>query len=212
MRKRIFITATNTNIGKTYATKLLLQEYAKKGYKVGVIKPIETGVTKYAQDAKELYILTCKLNPQFKNLLLDDIVPITYKLAAAPYVASNKISLDMKQIDTAIQKIEKYCNILLIEGAGGLLVPLDEKYFMIDLAVHVKATILLVTHCNLGCINDTLLSKKLLDLYHVKYKIIFNCQDKKKMFQTISMPYFQDICKEVLFVDEDISFLSDKLL
>ncbi|HEY9203496.1 MAG TPA: dethiobiotin synthase, partial [Sulfurimonas sp.] len=44
MTKRIFVTATNTNIGKTYTTKLLLREYASRGLKVGVIKPIETGV------------------------------------------------------------------------------------------------------------------------------------------------------------------------
>lgn len=59
MTKRIFVTATNTNIGKTYTTKLLLKEFASKGLSVGVIKPIETGVVDgYAEDAEEL--LECK--------------------------------------------------------------------------------------------------------------------------------------------------------
>ncbi len=212
MKKRIFITATNTDIGKTYTTKLLLKEYAKKGYKVGVIKPIETGVADEAQDAKELFRLTCKLNPEFKNLLLFDIVPITYKLPAAPYVASNKLPLDIRKIDNAIQKAEMYCDILLIEGAGGLFVPIDEKYFMIDLALHVKASILLVSHCNLGCINDTLLNKRVLDDVGCNYVIAFNPKEGRRLFNEISLPYFKDILKEVLFVDEDIALLSDKLI
>ncbi len=212
MRKRIFITATNTNIGKTYVTKLLLKDFTKKGYRVGVLKPIETGVINRPEDATKLYELTCKLNPEFKNLSLDDIVPITYKLPAAPFVASNGKALEIKKIDDAIQKIEQYCDILFIEGAGGLLVPIDEKYFMIDLALHVQATIFLVSHCSLGCINDTLLNIRLLELYNSQYKIIFNCKKDKEQFKTISAPYFKKILKEILFTDENISYLSDKLL
>ena len=212
MKKRIFITATNTNIGKTYTTKLLLKEYAQRGYKVGVIKPIETGVVDEAQDAKELFRLTCKLNPEFKNLLLADIVPITYKLPAAPYVASNKHPLEMQKIDASIQKAEKYCDILLIEGAGGLLVPIDERYFMLDIALHVKASILLVSHCKLGCINDTLLNKKMLDDVGCDYVIAFNPKGNRRLFNEISLPYFKDILKEVLFVDENIALLSDKFI
>lgn len=212
MKKRIFISSTNTDIGKTYTTKLLLKEYAKKGYKVGVIKPIETGVIDEPQDAKALYELTCKLNPNFTNLLLTDIVPITYKLPAAPYVASGQLHFDIRVIDDAIQKIEQYCDILLIEGAGGLLVPIDQKYFMLDLALHVKASVLLVAHCNLGCINDTLLNKIILDDANCHYAIAFNCKDGKHPFKKISLPYFKDILKEVLFVDEDIALLSDKFI
>lgn len=209
MKKRIFITATNTDIGKTYTTKLLLKEYAAQGYKVGVIKPIETGVINEPQDAKALYELTCKLNPDFKNLLLFDIVPIRYKLPAAPYIASKKLPIDINIIDTAINKIEQYCDILLIEGAGGLLVPIGKQYFMIDLALHVKASILLVSHCNLGCINDVLLNKRVLDNAKCKYTIAFNCKKNKSSFNDISIDYFNEILKEVLFVDEDITLLSN---
>jgi len=212
MKKRIFITATNTDIGKTYTTKLLLKEYANKGYRVGAIKPIETGVEGEAQDAKELFELTCRLNPTFKNLCVSDIVPITYKLPAAPYIASNKLPLDIQKIDASIQKAEKYCDILLIEGAGGLLVPIDERYFMLDIALHVKASILLISHCNLGCINDTLLNKRVLDDVGCDYTIVFNPKEGRCLFNEISLPYFKDILKEVLFVDENIALLSDKLI
>ncbi|MEA2090970.1 MAG: dethiobiotin synthase, partial [Campylobacterota bacterium] len=89
MTKRIFITATNTDIGKTYTTKLLLKEFASRGLRVGVIKPIETGVVNgYAPDGSELLAIVKELNSEFKNISLEDIVPITYELPAAPCVSS----------------------------------------------------------------------------------------------------------------------------
>lgn len=213
MTKKIFITATNTDIGKTYTTKLLLRQYAKLGHRVGVIKPIETGVIQEPADASALYELTCILNPEFKNLTLEDIVPITYKLPAAPYIASRKMPLDLGQIDDAIRKISNYCDVLLIEGAGGLLVPIDEKHSMIDLALHLKAHVLLVTHCSLGCINDTLLSKQLLERYNMPHHIVFNCKEEdEEGFETVSKPYFEDIFEDIFLLNKDITRLSEKLL
>ncbi len=77
MTKRIFVTATNTNIGKTYVTKLLLREFAARGLSVGVIKPIETGVLDgYAEDGEELLGTIKELNPKLWHLEVEDIVPI----------------------------------------------------------------------------------------------------------------------------------------
>ena len=90
MKKRIFITATNTNIGKTYTTKRLLKAFAARGLAVGVIKPIETGVSDgYAPDGEELLECAKALNPKLWSLEVEDIVPITYELPAAPFVASS---------------------------------------------------------------------------------------------------------------------------
>ena len=212
MKKRVFITATNTNIGKTYTTKLLLQEYASQGFKVGVLKPIETGVDLIAPDASELYELTCKLNPTFSALHVSDIVPITYKLAAAPYVASNKTPLNLKKIDEAVKKVEQYCDILLIEGAGGLLVPIDEKMDMLSLASYLQAPILLVTHCSLGCINDTLLNLRVLRDYKYGFEFVFNSKESDTDFATISEPYFKDRFSDHFLLSNDLKVLTQKLL
>ena len=212
MSKRIFITATNTDIGKTYTTKLLLKEFASRGFKVGVIKPVETGVVNGIYPDGDVLLECAKnLNSEFNHLSVEDIVPISYELPSAPYIASNNSKFDFKKLDEAIQKLEKICDILLIEGAGGLYVPLDSDTMICDLISHLKASTLLVTHCSLGCINDTLLSKKALDSLGIKNTVAFNCRESDSSFQDISEPYFKDINFDVLKVNQNIDKICDVL-
>ncbi|MBC8237568.1 MAG: dethiobiotin synthase [Helicobacteraceae bacterium] len=212
MKKRIFITATNTDIGKTYTTKSLLKEFASRGVRVGVIKPIETGVIDgVAPDGEELLECVKKLNDNFKTLRVEDIVPIQHTLAAAPFVASGNTPLDLKKINLAIEKLEELCDLLIIEGAGGLYVPIDGNTMMIDLIKYLEATTLLVTHCSLGCINDTLLSSKALLDKKIPHAIAFNCRKGDESFKDISAPYFSTIGFEVLKVDENIDTICDVL-
>ena len=212
MAKRFFVTATNTDIGKTYTTKLLLKEFAQRGFRVGVIKPIETGVVNgHYPDGSELLECVKDLNDEFKDFTLDDIVPITYELPAAPYVASNASRIDFKKIEAAVKKLEKVCDILIFEGAGGLFVPLDKRYMLVDLIGMYKASALLVTHCHLGCINDTLLSKKLLEDLKIPHVIAFNCRENDTNFKIVSEPYFKDIGFKVLKVEQNIDTICDVL-
>ncbi|MDY0123553.1 dethiobiotin synthase [Sulfurimonas sp.] len=212
MTKRIFVTATNTNIGKTYTTKLLLREYASRGLKVGVIKPIETGVVNgYAEDAEELLEEVKELNTKLWHLEAEDIAPIIYEMAAAPFVASNNAPLDLKKILTKIEELEAFCDIIIIEGAGGLYVPIDEKYMMVDLISLLNAKALLVTHCSLGCINDTLLSKKALEERKIEHAVAFNCKEDDESFSKISEPYFLKTDFRVLKLSRDIDIICDVL-
>ena len=212
MKKRIFITATNTNIGKTYTTKKLLHGFAKLGLAVGVIKPIETGVVAdYAPDGEELLECAKSLNPKLWSLEVEDIVPITYEKAAAPFVASQNTPFDLKKVLNAIEAMEASCDIVLIEGAGGLYVPIDENTMMIDLIKILDAKALLVTHCSLGCINDTLLSKMALEALHVSHLLAFNCRKNDESFTTVSLPYFEQTGQQVLKVDDDIDLICELL-
>ena len=211
MNKRIFVTATNTDVGKTYTTKLLLKEYASRGIKVGVIKLIETGVIKNAPDGTILLKLIQELNSEFQNMNLEDIVPITYELPAAPFIASKNTSLDLEKLEKSIKKLEKFCDVLIIEGAGGLYVPIDDNTMMIDLISYFKATALLVTHCSLGCINDTLLSQKALHDNGIKFATVFNCKEDSDSFQVVSEPYFLQTAQKVLKTNSDIDTLCDVL-
>jgi len=211
MNKRIFVTATNTDIGKTFTSKLLLETFAKRGLRVGAIKLIETGVKEFAPDASALLEITQKLNEEFLAFSVNDIVPITYELPSAPYIASHNKKLDLKKLDDAVEKLEKYCDILIIEGAGGLYVPIDAEYMMIDMISHFQATALLVTHCSLGCINDTLLSQKALEDDNISFVTAFNCRAEDDSFSMVSEPYFKDTQKSVLKVSDDIDTLCDVL-
>ena len=212
MKKRIFVTATNTDIGKTFTTKLLLKEFASRGLFVGVIKPIETGVVDgYAHDGETLLECVKQLNPKLWSLEVEDIVPITYTLPAAPFVASNNKALDFKRILQKIEEMEAHCDIVIIEGAGGLYVPIDENIMMIDLITKLDAVALLVTHCSLGCINDTLLSTRALEEKNIPYALAFNCRENDENFAKISAPYFIHQGQKILKVQSNIDIICDVL-
>jgi dethiobiotin synthetase len=211
MNKRIFVTATNTNIGKTHTAKSILREFASRGLRVGAIKLIETGVEGSAPDAESLLSVLKELNPEFRDVVLEEVLPISYSLGASPFVASGNAPLDLEKLDAAVENLEKLCDVLIMEGAGGLYVPIDEERMMIDLISHFKANALLVTHCSLGCVNDTLLSEKALREYGLKYATAFNCRENEESFKEISQPYFSKTRKQVLKVDYDIDTICDVL-
>lgn len=212
MAKRIFVTATNTDIGKTYATKLLLKEYASRGLRVGVIKPIETGVVDGVYpDGDTLLKLLKELNSECKDLTVKDIVPISYELPAAPYIASQGKALDFELLNGAMEKMETLCDVLVIEGAGGLYVPVDANFMIIDLIPYFNATGLLVTHCSLGCINDSLLSLQALQRRNIDASMVFNCRDADESFSVVSEPFFINNDIEVLKLSQDIDTICDVL-
>lgn len=212
MAKRIFVTATNTNIGKTYTTVKLLKEYASRGLRVGAIKPVETGVVDGVYPDGDLLFATLKeLNPAFKELSVEDIVPLSYELPAAPYIASRGEAFDFAVVNEAIDKLEEICDVLIIEGAGGLYVPVDGNFMIVDLISFFNATPLLVTHCSLGCINDTLLSLQVLKNKNLSTVFAFNCRESDESFSTISEPFFRNNKYDVLKVDEDIDTICDVL-
>ncbi|MEN8146137.1 MAG: dethiobiotin synthase [Campylobacterota bacterium] len=212
MAKRIFITATNTDIGKTYVTSHLLKQYAALGFKVGVIKPIETGVVEEPLDGSLLLSLVQTLNPTMVELTVDDIVPIQFQLPAAPYCANGAKTIDLSAVDEAIEKIEPLCDILIIEGAGGLYVPIDKEMMIIDLINRFEAKTLLVSHCRLGCINDTILSMKALQERDIDFVWTLNCHADDDSFHTVSEPYFRDTYPNYTVFNRDIAKIAEELL
>jgi len=212
MKKRIFVTATNTDIGKTYTTLKLLETYASRGVRVGAIKLVETGVVDGVYPDGDLLLSKLqKLNPSLEDFRVSDIVPISYELPAAPYIASQGKALDFDLLNRAIDKMEDFCDVLIIEGSGGLFVPVDANFMMIDLIPFFNATALLVTHCSLGCINDTLLSLQPLQNRNIDAIMVFNCREEDKDFSTISEPFFLNNDIEVLKLSQDIDTICDVL-
>ncbi len=212
MAKRIFITATNTDIGKTFVTMHLLRQYASMGYKVGVIKPVETGVAGAPSDGTKLHTLVQSLNPAAADLSVNDIVPLQFALPAAPYCANDAQDIDLSVIDAAIEKIEALCDILIIEGAGGLYVPIDKVTMMIDLIERYEAKALLVSHCRLGCINDTILSVRAMQDRALDFTWTLNCHQSDQDFYQVSEPYFNDNFPDFTIFERDIVKIADALL
>ena len=168
MMKGIFITGTDTGIGKTIVTCGIALGLRDKGVNVGVMKPIETGCDPIAADTL-FYKKMLDLSDE-----LDIICPIQLKHPLAPMMAAE---IENKEIslDLIIKTYKKLCeekDIILVEGAGGLMVPILDDLLMSHLAVILKLPIILVVGNKLGSINHTLLTYHYAEAIGLKVKMI----------------------------------------
>ncbi len=199
--KTLFISATNTNIGKTYASALLLKYYTNKGLKVGYFKPFETGVINTPSDGTSMLNLAKKLNPNF-NVNINDVVPYQFNLPAAPYIAKKNVIIDLEFLKEKKQYLESLCDILIIEGAGGLMVPIFENFFIIDLIKEFNSKTILICPSKLGCINDILLSVEALKARQISYKCYINLYENDNDFKIISQAFLKNYFGKLNFLDE----------
>lgn len=202
----LFITATGTNVGKTHTTLKLIEAYAKNGLKPGVYKPIETGVTDQPSDAKALLEACQKVNPNFLPLTPKEITAYTFSLPAAPFCADIEQKIESQKIVKKYNELSTLCDILLVEGAGGLFVPITKDYMMIDLAKELSCPILLVTPSRLGCINDTLLSMEALKSRNIDFDWCVNLHEDKESFAKVTQPFYDAVFPEWWSVDKGLEF------
>jgi dethiobiotin synthetase len=153
----IFITGTDTGVGKTIVTAALARHFRDKGLNVGVMKPIETGVEDPTTIGPDAALLRWAAQVEDDNDLLS---PYRFKLAASPHQAASetKADIDLKTIIDAFNTLRQGKDVMLVEGAGGLMVPIRGGYLMADLAGQLDLPLLVVTHPFLGTINHTLLT------------------------------------------------------
>lgn len=201
MKKILFVSATNTDVGKTYACEKLLEHYAKKGFKVGYFKPFETGVVDFPLDGTKMLNLVKTLNPSF-NVTINDVVPYQFKLPAAPYVAKENTIIDLEFLIEKKKYLEQFCDLLIIEGAGGLMVPIEKDLFIIDLIKIFEAKAFLITPSKLGCINDTLLSIEALKNRNIDFEFFINLYQDKKSFDEVSKPFLNEYFDKLNFLHE----------
>ncbi len=200
----LFITATGTNVGKTHTTLKLIEVFASKGLSVGVFKPIETGVTNTPSDASVLLKACQKVNENFKDLTPQDITAYTFSLPAAPFCADIDQIIDLQHIIDKYQELSKLCDILLIEGAGGLMVPITKEYMMLNLIKELNVKTLLVTPSRLGCINDTLLSILALRTFDIDFDWCVNLYEDRENFTQVTKPYYDTVFPEWWGVEEGL--------
>lgn len=201
-KKSIFITATNTDVGKTYSAQKLLLSYANQGYAVGYLKPIETGVKDIPADGAKLLELVQILNPNF-CFTINEVVPYQFKLPAAPYVAKGNEAIDIKKINKIKNEMLEYCDVLIIEGAGGLLVPLEKDLFIIDLIEMLDCDeTILISPSSLGSINDTLLSMEALKRRKIAFKWYVNLFKDKESFEQVTYPFYKDFFEKIYYIND----------
>ena len=191
--KLLFVTATNTNIGKTYATLRMIHHFSQQNISVGVCKPIETGVEEEPLDASILLQAVQKYNPNFQDLSPKEITAYTFPLPAAPFCADKDQTISIEKIKEKIESLSKRCDLLIVEGAGGVMVPITAEYMMIDLIEELEAKTILVTPSRLGCINDTLLSIEMLKSRGVDFEWMVNLFEDKEAFSEVTQPFYDEV-------------------
>jgi len=159
--KGYFISGTDTGVGKTVVTACLLAFYKKQGINTGIMKPVETGVdpecsSEANSDAKFL------LEVSGNRDLLEEICPIRLKLAASPLQAARMTNqtLDIDSIMENFRRLQTRHDQMLVEGIGGLMVPLKPDYLVSDLIKDTQLPLILVSRITLGTLNHTLLTLK----------------------------------------------------
>lgn len=159
MTKSIFITGTDTNVGKTFIGTAIAENLTKEGKRVGILKPCESGCQ--YNEGKLIPQDTLKLINAAGNIQDTDLAcPYQYLLPLAPTVACEKEGDPVKfeVIRNCFKKISREYDFTLIEGAGGLLCPLSEKKTVSDLIKFLDVPVIIVSSNKLGTINHTLLT------------------------------------------------------
>lgn len=150
-----FISGNDTNIGKTFVSSLLVNSLSRKYSRIAYIKPIESGISKPSlSDLAQVK----KFNKSLKNV--DFFQFETFIEPVAPITASviEKVNINCKEIIKQIKKIDNEYDLVLVEGAGGLRVPITKDIEIIDLIKSLKAKVILVVTPFLGTLNHTLMS------------------------------------------------------
>lgn len=153
MIRGVLITGTDTGVGKTYVTALILAELRRRGVRAAAFKPIACGAG--GRNDAEIYAAIMD-----HELPLDVINPIYLRRALAPSVAARMEGrrINMQRVFRAYSRLAGHYSPVLVEGAGGLMVPVRENYFVADMAKAMNLPLLIVARLGLGTINHSLLT------------------------------------------------------
>lgn len=155
----LFITGTDTGVGKTFVACGLAALLKESGYRVGVMKPAETGCVErdgelFAEDAVRLKEASGCREP------IEKICPYRLRDALAPSVAAERaeVRIDIERLMAVYNDIDSTHDVTIVEGAGGLMVPLLPSFTYADLAHVLKLPVIVVAANQLGAINHLLLT------------------------------------------------------
>lgn len=193
MKGGFFVTGTDTGIGKTVVACALAAELTGRGLDVGVMKPAQSGFVSCAEggltgDAAYLAEAAGVTDPP------ELVNPYSFSEPLSPYHASAKesVEIDIEKIVSACEALGRRHDLMIVEGAGGLLAPLTRDSTMGDLAFRLGLPLLIVSHPFLGHINHTLLTVKAALSMGVRVAGIVLCQFRGESFVT---PDFELVSK-----------------
>ena len=175
MLNSIFITGTDTDVGKTYVATGLAVTLRKMKIDVGVMKPFAAGTAqKTGFKSEDVEILANAAQVNDPEMLLN---PQFFPIVASPYTALKnlKITPNIKLILNRFKKLSKLHSMLLVEGMGGIMTPILQDYFVTNLINDMKLPTIIVTRTKIGTVNHTVMTCKMCEKYKIPVKgIIIN--------------------------------------
>jgi dethiobiotin synthetase len=152
----LLVTGTDTGVGKTFVACALAHALRANGRRVTVMKPVETGVTDVPDDARRLR--EAAADPAS----LDEVCPYRLRAPLAPGVAARLegVTIDLARLEALMRRRLASADVLLVEGAGGLLVPIADSVTWADLAARLRLPLLVVAANRLGTINHCALTAR----------------------------------------------------
>lgn len=171
----MFITGTDTDVGKTYVTAGLAVSLRNMGIDVGVMKPFAAGIPqKKGFKSEDLEILANAAQINDSESLLN---PQFFPIPASPYTAwkNLKIKPKINKIISNFKKLSQIHSTILVEGMGGIMTPILKNYFVTDLIKDLKIPAILVTRTKIGSINHTIMTVNMCKKYKIQIKgIVIN--------------------------------------
>ena len=179
----IFISGIDTDAGKTYATAWLANRLIEKGKRVITQKFIQTGNEGYSEDIiKHRELMNTELFPEDKDFTTSPVI-FSYPASAQLAARIDGKEIDLETIRRSTSLLASHYDTVLIEGAGGLMVPITDSYFTIDYIADENLPTALVTNGILGSINHTILSLEAIKNRGIKLRyLLYNTYfDKDKI-------------------------------
>lgn len=173
--RSLFVTGTDTDVGKTYVTAGLSVTLRKMGIDVGVMKPFAAGTAqRKGFKSEDIEILSNAAQITDPENLVN---PQFFKIAASPYTAWKKLKTKPKisTILSSFKKLSKLHDTILVEGMGGVMTPILKNYFITDLIKEMKIPTIIVTRTKVGTVNHTVMTVKMCQKYKIPIRgIIIN--------------------------------------
>ncbi|MGB2741653.1 MAG: dethiobiotin synthase [Cognaticolwellia sp.] len=157
---KLFITATDTDAGKTYAAQALVNAFVRQNKKVAVYKPISAGCERINNDLvnEDALLLLKQSNCQQS---ISQVNPITFEQPIAPHIAAAKVhkAINLADIEQGYeQSITLGADVIICEGAGGWRLPLGQGKYLSEFVQASKQKVILVVNMKLGCLNHAILT------------------------------------------------------
>ncbi|MEK0348000.1 MAG: dethiobiotin synthase, partial [Nitrosopumilus sp.] len=177
--KSLFITGTDTDVGKTYIAAGLAVTFRNMGIDVGVMKPFAAGrAQKKGYKSEDIVILSKAAKACDPEKLVN---PQFFKIPASPYTAWKTLKTKPKIsiILSSFKKLTKLHDMILVEGMGGIMTPILKDYYITNLIKEMKIPAVIVTRSKIGTVNHTIMTCKMCEKYKIPVKgIIINNFDE----------------------------------